>query len=419
MHPGLSLLLSLLLPLFATGQDQVRTLAGLPGTPGTADGPSEQARFNDPAGIAVGPDGRAYIADSRNHVIRVITTEGIVLTLAGSAGEPGFTDGPGNAARFNHPTGILVAPTGHILVADTGNHTLRQITADGVVTTLSGAAGIADHLDGKAGDARFRSPIGLALAPDGHLFIADCGNHVIRRLDPAGQLTTFAGTPEFWGARDGVGTNATFYSPLDLAFDSRTNLFVSDANNHALRKISPAGEVTLFAGSPGRDGSTDGHHARFGKPAELVVDARDHLYVADALNHTLRHIRPDGFVSTVSGVVHQAGANDGANGAARFFNPYGLALGTDGRLLVTDAYNQTIREILAPYSVAFLNVGSRLVLTWGTIVGRRYRIEYSPSLIAPDWHPLGPEHLANGTTLSVTNPAPSGATSFLRVLRLP
>ena len=405
--------------MLAAGQDQVRTVAGFAGEPGTLDGVAATARFNDPAGIAIGPDGTVFVADSRNHVIRAATLAGVVTTLAGEAGEIGSSDGVGSTARFNHPTGIAVRPNGSIVVSDTGNHTLRQITTNGSVTTLSGFAESADHVDGPAADARFRSPLGLAHAPNGDLYIADCGNHVIRRLDGTGRVTTFAGRAEIWGMQDGTGTNATFNSPLGLAFDSQGNLFVSDANNFVIRKISSSAQVRLFAGDPGRDGIRDGADARFGKPAELVIDAHDNLYVADSLNHVVRRVRPDGFVSTVSGVIRASGVTDGLNGAARFFNPYGLAMTATGRLLVSDSYNQTLREITAPFTLAYLTGENQIVLTWNTVLGERYRVERASTLSPDQWLPLGEIQSATDLSTSFTNSLPVGDAAFLRVVRLP
>lgn len=410
-------MLSVLLPLIGVAQDQVGTVAGLAGEPGAADGQGTGARFNDPSGITVGPDGRIYLADSRNHIIRVIGTNGLVETLAGSAGEAGSADGVGAAARFDHPSGIAIDPAGNVIVGDTGNHTLRRISPSGIVTTLAGAAGQAEWLDGNA--SRFRSPIGLAIAANGDIYVADCGNHVIRRLDSSGNVTTFAGQGEVWGSNDGLSTNAKFNSPLDLCFDSLGNLFVSDANNYTIRKITPSGHVSLFVGQPGQDGARDGLSARFGKPAELAIDSFDRLYVADSLNHTLRRIRPDGFVSTIAGSVGTPGGGDGINGAARFFNPYGLAITPDGRLMVSDAYNQTVREVLAPFDVAVLSGGGQVVLTWDAVIGRRYVVEQSSDPAGASWTPVGSEHLANQPLITVTNTTASSDLLFFRVLRSP
>lgn len=402
----LTILLLTVLPTWA--QDQVGTVAGAGGEIGSADGTGSSARFNDPSGLAVGPNGRIFLADSRNHVIRVIATDGTVSTMAGTAGEQGSVDGLGAFARFDHPSGLVALADGTLLIGDTGNHTIRRIAVDGAVTTFAGLAGQADHVDGPSVSARFSSPIGLAVDGSGNVFVADSGNHVIRRIDLSGAVTTFAGRPEEWGADD--GTNATFNSPLSLAFDSSGNLLVSDANNYVIRQITPAGEVSLFAGHPGDD-------SQLGKPAELVVTPNGVIYVADSLHHVIRRIGMAGGISAVSGSVGQAGDTDGVNGVAKFFNPYGLALAVDGRLLISDAYNQTVRELIAPFSVALAPSGNSVVITWESIPGRSYRMEQRLDAGAGNWTPIGDDVVATGTITSVT--LPMTAQSFVRVLRLP
>ncbi len=402
-------------PLIA--QESVRTLAGLPETPGAVDAAGALARFNDPAGVVVTADGTIFVADSRNHVIRRLATNGVVSTLAGALGQAGAMDGAGGAARFDSPSGVAVAADGALIVSDTGNHTLRRVTLAGAVSTLAGAAGVTDFVDGPGAAARFNSPLGLAVAAGGIIFVADCGNHVIRRVGTDGAVTTFAGVGEVWGWRDGVGTNALFYSPVGVAMDAGGELLVSDANNHVIRRIATNAVVTTFAGAPGVDGAADGPAAtaRFGKPAELALDARGNLYVADALLHTIRKITRGGFVSTVAGAVGVDGAVDGANGVARFFNPYGLAVAPRGQLVVTDTYNQTVRELVAPFTVAVAAGGGGTLIEWEAIAGAVYQLQVKTALSAP-WANLGAPVTAAETTASAVDGGRVG-TKFYRVLR--
>jgi sugar lactone lactonase YvrE len=403
------------------GQDLVTTVAGSPRQPGASDGAGSNARFNDPAGIAVASDGTVYLADNRNHVIRAVDQAGLVSTLAGSFGASGADDGQGAAARFKFPTGITVEADGSLIVSDTGNHTIRRISAAGAVVTLAGAAGIADYLDGVLATARFSEPQGVAVASDGAIFVADCGNHVIRRVGTDGDVTTVAGRGEVWGAADGVGAAARFNNPLGLALDATGNLFVTDANNFTIRKITPGGEVSTLAGAPGIDGSIDGAGAaaRFGKPAELAVDLGGNLYVADASNHAIRKVSPDGFVTTVSGVVRQSGSLDGADRAARFFNPYGVACSPRGSLLLTDAYNQTVRELLAPFTVALLRESDQVVVSWRAVIGERYRVQYADRLDSEAWTNLGGEITAASQSVSAAHPTPGAdGVNFFRVVLL-
>lgn len=402
-------------------QDIVTTVAGSPRASGAADGAGSDARFNDPAGIAVSPDGTVYLADNRNHVIRVVDAAGVVSTLAGSFGVSGSDDGMGAAARFQFPSGLAIEADGSLIVSDSGNHTIRRVAASGAVVTLAGAPGVADYLDRVATAARFRAPQGVAVAAsDGAIFVADCGNHAIRRIDSNGGVTTFAGRGEFWGVQDGVGGNARFNGPLGLALDAAGALFVSDANNFTIRRIDPGGAVTTFAGAPGMDGADDGWGAaaRFGKPAEMAIDPDGNLYVADAANHAIRKVSSEGFVSTVSGVVGLQGSADGPDRSAQFFNPYGVACSPRGSVLLTDAYNQTVRELLAPFSIALLRGGGEVVVTWRAVIGERYRAQYAGNLVRAVWTNLGEEITAASQSVSVTGATPDldGAVYFRVVL---
>ncbi len=410
--------LLLLRPFSAPAQESVRRLAGVPETPGSADGTNITARFNDPAGIAIAADGTVFVADNQNHAIRHIGTNGVVTTLAGLLGTPGSADGSRTTARFDSPTGLALGPDGAIYVSDTGNHTVRRITANGVVTTLAGFAGNADYADGSATSARFNQPLGLAVAPDSTVFVADSGNHLIRVIATNGTVSVLAGNPETFGSADGTGTNAFFNSPVGLALAPNGSLFVSDANNFTLRQVTPAGLVTTIAGAAGQDGSTDGPaaSARFGKPAELALAPNGTLYIADAAHHTIRRLTPDGRVSTIAGLVGADGAADGANGLARFFNPYGLAIAARGHLVVADTYNQIVRELLAPFTVGVAPSGNARVISWEAVLGRSYQVQFKDSATAA-WLNLGGSVTPIGLTASQTDASPA-ASRFYRIVRV-
>lgn len=401
----------------ATAQDSVRTLAGVPETPGSTDGTNTTARFNDPAGLAIAADGTIFVADNQNHAIRRIGTNGVVTTLAGLPGTPGSADGSVSNARFDSPTSLALGPDGSLYVSDTGNHTLRRVTLAGVVSTLAGSAGNADYADGPATTARFNQPLGLAVAPDGTVFVADSGNHLIRVIATNGTISILAGNPETFGSADGTGTNAFFNSPVGLALAPDGSLFVSDANNFTLRRVTAAGVVTTIAGAAGQDGSTDGSAAtaRFGKPAELALAPNGTLYIADAAHHTIRRLTPDGRVSTIAGLVGADGAADGANGLARFFNPYGLAIAARGHLVVADTYNQTVRELLAPFSVGVTPSGSGRTISWEAVVGCGYQVQFKDSLTT-GWQNLGAAVTATALAVTQTDAYPA-ATRFYRILR--
>ena len=416
-HLALAFSALLALSHSAFAQDSVRTLAGLPETRGSTDGTNSTARFNDPAGLAIAADGTVFVADNQNHAIRHIGTNGVVTTLAGLPGTPGATDGSGSAARFDSPTGIAIGPDGALYVSDTGNHTLRRVTTNGIVTTLAGSAGNADYADGSATAARFNQPLGLAIAPDGTVFVADSGNHLIRVIATNGNVSVLAGNPETFGSTDGTSTNAFFNNPVGLALASDGSLLVSDANNFTLRKITPTGVVTPIAGAAGQAGSADGlaASARFGKPAELALAPNGTLYIADAAHHTIRRLTPDGRVSTIAGLVGAEGAVDGANGLARFFNPYGLAIAARGHLVVADTYNQTVRELLAPFTVEVTPSGSGRIIWWETVVGKGYQVQFKDTLTA-GWQNLGSSVTATALAATQTDSSPT-PTRFYRILR--
>ena len=280
------------------------TLAGQALVSGAANGTGTNALFNDPAAIVADTNGNFFVADSQNHAIRKITTNGVVTTFAGQLGVSGSANGTGTDAQFNTPSGLAIDQAGKLYVSDTGNSTIRKITTAGKVSTLAGVAGASGFPNGAAGIALFNSPLGIAVATNGTVFVADSGNHCIRKIS-GGAVSTFAGSPQVWGSADGQGTNAQFNGPVGLAFDSRTNLFVSDANNDTIRKITPDGTVTTFAGAAGVDGAVDGdvNSARFRSPAELAFDRKGNLFVADSFNQTVREISTNGIVSTVSGAA--------------------------------------------------------------------------------------------------------------------
>ena len=323
-----------------------QTFAGHPQQLGTSDGHLGAARFSNPTGAAVDLMGNIYISDTANQTIRKISPDGEVSTLAGAAGQIGDSDGTGSAARFNYPWGIAVDPDGNIFVCDTSNHTIRKITPAGVVSTFAGSPGIAGSEDGTGEAARFDRPSSIAVDPTtGNLFVTDYGNTIIRRITPSRVVTTFAGAAGQWGSADGLGAAARFSYPDGIAIDTAGTIFVADSNNHTIRQITPTGEVTTLAGTTGVSGSVDGlgASARFNKPTGIVADNTGNIYVADSLNNTIRKIFPNGFVLTVGGLADTEGSEDGLAEAARFRNPVGLALTLGGRLLIADTFNNTVR----------------------------------------------------------------------------
>jgi sugar lactone lactonase YvrE len=264
----------------------------------------------------------------------------VVTTFAGST--QGYLDGTGTAAKFDRPYGITVDGSGNLYVADTDNHRIRKIDiATGVVTTLAGST--QGYADGAGTAAQFSAPSGIAAVGSGNLYVADAGNHRIRKIViDTREVTTLAGSSQ--GFANGTGTAAQFFNPFGIATDGG-NLYVTDRNNHRIRKIViDTGVVTTFAGST--QGYADGTSpaAKFFAPSGIAIDGSGNLYVADLSNHRIRKIVIATLeVTTLAG--SSQGFADGTGTAAKFYNPYGVAADGSGNLYVAEIGNHRIRKI--------------------------------------------------------------------------
>lgn len=257
--------------------------AGKSGENGSADGTGSDARFLNPEGIALDTaTGTIYVADTGNHTIRKITLAGVVTTFAGSAGVSGAVNGTGAAARFKSPRGVAVDGMGNVYVADTYNFTIRKITSGGVVTTVAGSAGNAGFADGPGTTARFSDAFGIAVDGNGQIFVGDRGNHAIRKITPSGEVTTLAGAPLTEGSQDDQGC-AKFWYPEGVAVDTNGDVFVADSQNHLMRKVNSAGVVTTLGGKAGANGGADGvgKTARFSWPSAVTLYGTNQILVTD------------------------------------------------------------------------------------------------------------------------------------------
>ncbi len=327
-----------------TPEGWVTTLGGSPPSRGSIGGTGSDARFSRPIAITSDGTGNLFVADTINHTVRRITSGGEVLVLAGTVSVRGSADGTGGAASFDHPSGIAVDGGGNVFVADRFTHTIRKISTVGEVTTLAGLADTQGRTDGNGASARFRTPRGVALDAAGNLYVADSGNHSIRKITGSGTVTTFAGGNPSPGHTDGTGSAARFRDPAGIAATAAGILFVADTGNHTIRKITADGVVSTFAGSPGVEGSSDGSggEARFSKPAGVAVDSAGNVFVADTGNHTIRRIDSAGMVSTVGGTAGVIGGANGIGAAAGFSSPAGITVTPSGEVVVADTENSRI-----------------------------------------------------------------------------
>ena len=305
------------------------------------------AQFRGPYDMAVDSADNVYVADYGNHCIRKITPEGVVSTFAGSR-TAGFadTDTDNNVvAQFRNPTDVAVDSSGNLYVADYGNHRIRKIdTTTREVTTLAGST--RGYEEGTGTAAKFDKPHSVAVDSDGNVYVADYGNHRIRKITSGGDVTTLAGNGEA-GFANGAGATAQFNGSLGVAVDSSDNVYVADVRNHRIRKIdTTTREVTTFAGI-GIAGLANGAGtvARFDRPYSVAVDSSDNVYVVDTGNHCIRKITPGGGEVTTLAGNGEADFENGAGTAAQFDNPTGVVVDSSGILYVADKGNNRIRKI--------------------------------------------------------------------------
>lgn len=371
----------------------VTTFAGTAGNAGSADATGTNASFSLPQGIATDAHGNVYVADTANDIIRMITPEGAVSTIAGSPRVIGSSNGIGSQALFNLPSALALDSAGNIYVVDTYNSTIRMLAQSGtnwVVTTLAGSPGVAANVDATNAAARFNLPAGISADGSGRLYVADTGNNAIRQIVPSGtnwvttsiagvvqsplgisadaegnlfatcandtivkraagatNWTVLAGTVNLAGSRDGA-SNALFNFPQGIAFATNGELIVADALNNTVRRVTLSGDVSTVAGLAGGAGAADGSGvtARFNAPTGLAIDGAGNLYIADSANNTIRRRTPAGMVTTLAGVAtNPPGSIDGLGTNAAFNSPMGLALDANENIYVADTENNQIRRM--------------------------------------------------------------------------
>ncbi len=302
--------------------------AGTPTRPGSADGPANVGRLQGPTALALDLAGNLYVADTGNSAIRRASPAGELATFAGLVGPGGFADGPSATARFSIPRGVAVDAAGNVFVADTGNHVIRRISPAGMVSTFAGAPGQPESVDGPAAQARFRSPYGVAVDGAGNVFVADLGNSTIRRITPAGVVSTLAGMPRQSGSVDGIGAAARLSFPNAIAIDPAGVLWVTEESDGVLRKIMPSGAVTTFAINPS-----------FRVSNGIAVDGTGAVYLSSGFGAILR-LTAEG---TFGGGAIQPYKDFVADlTSLNYFSPIGLTVDRQGALFVADPGNACV-----------------------------------------------------------------------------
>ncbi|MCL2221646.1 MAG: hypothetical protein FWC20_05790 [Oscillospiraceae bacterium] len=347
-----------------TSTEQVMTVAGT-GIHGAADG--SPAQFNMPSGIFSSAEGMLYTADTMNNLLRSIDLGGRVRRVTGEIhvhDELGFPhgfhrDGGINTAFFNRPTDGVVDMHGRILIVDSENNAIRIIYGQNVYTFAGSVS--AGHADGSADEARFNRPTAIAICPQGDIYVADTLNHVIRKIDRSGEVTTIAGTPGASGSRDGETGNAQFNRPGGIAISQDGRIYIADTGNHLIRVIEDGsvrtlagtlrftGDVTWEGQAPlGNEplgGFEDGAEAMFNTPMGLAI-WQGNLIVADSLNHSIRAVLPNGETITLAGTAYPGYINASPRASA-FHLPRGVYVLGD-RLYIADTGNNVIRAMELP-----------------------------------------------------------------------
>ena len=299
-------------------------------------GPAVEAQLAEPKGVAMDKAGNLYIADSWNHRIRRVDPGGTLTTVAGT-GERGFGGDGGAAAtaQLNYPTGVAVDEAGNLYIADRNNHRIRRVDPGGTITTVAGTGESGYSRDGvPAAGAWLHTPQKVAVDEAGALYIADSGNHRVRRVDPGGTITTVAGVGERGYSGDrGPAAEAWLYHPGGVAVDGSRNLYIADTWNHRIRRVAPSGTITTVA-------------ARLSFPRGVAVDDSGILYIADREDHRIRRVDASGNLTTIAGTRESGFSGDGGlAGAAQLHLPGGVAVDGKGNLYIADTWNHRIRRV--------------------------------------------------------------------------
>ncbi|MEN2993596.1 MAG: OmpA family protein [Bacteroidia bacterium] len=347
---GLSVIL-LAQPSEVTYRVEVTTIAGS-GRVGYRGGAALEAALNRPNGIVADQMGNVYFSDDQNHCVRKVTPSGQIVLVAGQPQTAGYEDGSFEEARLNSPHGLTLDPQGNLYVCDYFNHAIRKITPQGKVSTLAGGSG-QGFKDGVGKAAQFSLPIAIVRDSKGNLWVLDGGNHALRKVSPQGKVETIAGTG-LPGYEDGPGKSAQFNTAVGLTIDAQDNLYVVDAGNRCIRKVTPSGEVSTFIDLSFQGwtirgavaGSLSFSTSGGGYGGGITADPAGNLYIADGGRHIIYQINPKEKTVEILAGTGRPGWIDGNGRYAQFYEPVEICLGEKPNIFyVCDYRNAAIRKI--------------------------------------------------------------------------
>jgi RHS repeat-associated protein len=351
------------------GLDTITTVAGNGDPYISVDGvPATQTGARAPSAVAVGPDGSLYFAENQNDLVRKVDRNGIITTVAGT-GVRGYggDGGPATQAQLYSPNGLAVGPDGSVYISDWGNHRVRRVSPDAIITTVAGTgdSSLFSGDDGPATQARLRNPTGLALSPDGSLYIVDSGNYRVRRVGPDGIIHTVAGNgSQDFSGDGGPATKAALWFPSGLTLGPDGSLYISE--NQRVRRVGPDGIISTVAGSAsngfaGDDGPAT--QAQLSYPGGVAFGPDGSLYIADTSNNRIRRVDPNGTINTVVGGgsygFGQGHGDSGPASKAELALPHGIAFGPDGSLYIADYNDYLVRRVAS--ALPGLSLGNYLV----------------------------------------------------------
>ena len=334
------------------GCSTISTWAGTPDQAGyTGDGgPAIEAKFHGPHGLVFDSQGNGYVTDTGNHAVRKVTPNGVITTIAGGNGVGYSGDGgPATAAKLHFPVSLAFDSTGRLYIADRDNYAVRRVGLNGVITTIAGGNGQGDTGDGgRAVNAQLMWARSVDLDAAGNLYIADRWSSV-RKVTPGGIITTFAGGNGLGYSGDGGrAVNAQLYRPRWAAVDARGNVFIADYSNHAIRKVTPAGIISTVAGGNGPGHSGDGGRAiaaQLNHPSSITFDKNNNLVFSEHEGQCVRLVRGGNITTIVGGNGRGFSGDGGPPTKAQIERPSGVAYDPDWNLYVGDRENDVIRKV--------------------------------------------------------------------------